>query len=299
MYDVIIIGAGAAGLGAGLYAARYKLNVMIVGQILGGTGLEAHKVDNWIGDPAVSGGDLMDKFVKHVREYKVPIVEEMVTKVVKKAKKFVVVTDKKKYKCKTLIFALGMKHRKLDIKGEKEFAGRGVSYCYTCDAPFFKNKVVGVVGGSDSAALGALMLKEHCKKVVVLYRKVKLRAEPVSSEAVYKAKNIEVVPNVNVVEIKGSKVVSSVKLDNGKEMKMDGVFVLIGHVPNYVLPKMVGVKFDKWNFIKVGSEQETSVPGVFAAGDITNKTALKQFITAASEGSIAAMGVYNYLRKKK
>lgn len=297
MHDVIIIGAGAAGLGAGLYSARYKLDTLIIGQVLGGTGLEAHKVDNWIGDPGVSGIDLMDKFVNHVKKYKVPIVSEEVQKVSKLKNKFVVQTSNKKYESKALIFSLGMKHRKLGVKGETDFLGKGVSYCYTCDAPFFKGKTVGVVGGSDSAALGALMLAKYCKKVYVLYRKEKLRAEPISSEAVYASKKISVVHNVNVSEIYGSGLMEGAKLDNGKDLKLDGVFIEIGHIPNYVLPKMVGVKFDKRNFIKVGKEQETNVAGVFAAGDITDKTNLKQFITAASEGSIAALGAYNYIRK--
>ena len=214
MYDVVIIGGGAAGLGAALYSARFGLNTLCVAKEIGGTGNIAHKVDNWIGEPGISGFDLMQKFQKHVEEYKVPLITDIVNEVKKISNGFEVFGEKESYKGKTVIFALGMKHRELGIPGEKEFIGKGVHYCYTCDGPLYGGKTVAVVGGGDSAALGAILLKDYAEKVYVLYRGEKLRAEPFNSDAVYSDKKIEVIHNVNVVEVLGG--------DEGmKKIKLD------------------------------------------------------------------------------
>jgi thioredoxin reductase (NADPH) len=299
MYDVIVIGGGAAGLAASLYAARFSLNVACIAKELGGTGNEAHKVDNWIGTPGISGIELMKNFVDHVKNYDVPLLVDIVKDVNKLDDCFEVICENEVYKSKTIILALGMKHRELGVPGEKEFAGKGVHYCYTCDGPFYKNKIVAVVGGSDSAALGALMLKDHAEKVYVLYRKDKLRAEPVSAKLVYDDSKIEVVHNVNVVEVLGDeKGMTKVKLDNGNELKLDGLFVEIGHLPLNEIPKKLGAELDEKGFVKVDNEYGTNVDGFYAAGDITNVTSLKQFITSASQGSIAAQSVYQNLSKK-
>lgn len=297
MHDTIIIGGGAAGLGAALYAARFKLDTVVIAKEFGGTGNEAHLVDNWIGDPGITGMALMDKFTGHVKSYGVGMVEAEVTDVKKSKAGFIVTTKQKAYEAKTLILASGMKHRHLGVPGEKELAGKGVSYCYTCDAAFFKNKVVGVVGGNDSAAQAALLCAEYATKVIVLYRGDRMRAEPVTTEQVYANKKIEVLHNVNVVKVNGQKKVESATLDTGKDIAMDGIFIEIGSYPVTELPKSLGVGLDEKGFVKVDNECRTDVPGVFAAGDMTNSTMLKQFITSASDGSRAAQSAYYFIQK--
>ncbi len=297
LYDTIIIGGGAAGLGAALYAARFMLKTVCIAKEFGGTGNIAHLVDNWIGEPGVSGFDLMQKFIKHVKQYNVPLLEDEVTEIAKEGKNFIVKTASgAAYTGKTVIYSLGMVHRKLNVPGEKEFEGRGVHYCYTCDGPLYGKKVVAVVGGSDSAGLASLMLKDYAKKVYVIYRGDRLRAEPITAKQVYEHPNIEVIHKASIVEIKGDKFVRSVKLDTGKEIELDGVFIEVGHLPLSDIPKKLGVKLDDHGFVDVDRTQATNVPGFFAAGDITNATTLKQFITSAAEGSIAAQGVFLYLK---
>ncbi|MBT4576748.1 FAD-dependent oxidoreductase [Candidatus Woesearchaeota archaeon] len=299
MKDVIILGGGAAGLGAALYSARFSLDTICIAKEMGGTGNIAHKVDNWIGEPGIGGMALMDKFIAHVKEYKVPLITDTVKEIKKIEGGFEVICEKESYQGRSVIFAMGMKHRELGIPGEKEFSGKGVHYCYTCDGPLYKDSTVAVVGGSDSAALGAIFMKDYAKKVYVVYRGDKLRAEPFNSEQVYADDKTEVIHNANVVEVLGDKMMTKVKLDNGNELELDGLFIEIGHIPLNELAVNVGVKLDSHGFIEVNKEGATNVEGFFAAGDITDSTKLKQFITSASEGSIAAQGVYNYITRLK
>lgn len=298
VYDTIIIGGGTAGLACALYSARFSLKTLVIAKEYGGTGNIAHLVDNWIGDPGISGLDLMQKFISHVKEYKVQMEEAVVTSVKKKGKNFVVQAGKKKYETKTVVFANGMRHRNLNVPGEKEFTSNGVHYCYTCDGPLYGGSTVAVVGGSDSAGLGALFMADYAKKVYVIYRKDKLRAEPVTAKKVYSHKKIEVIHNANIKEIYGDKAVKGVKLDNSKDLKLDGIFIEIGHVPISELVKDLGVKLDNSRFIKVEKDQSTNIPGIFAAGDLTDASKLKQFITSAAEGSIAAQSIYFYINSK-
>lgn len=298
-YDVIILGGGAAGLGAALYSARYALKTLLIAKEFGGTGNIAHKVDNWIGEPGISGPALMNKFVAHVDKYNVPRVEAEVTEIKKAATGFKVKAGGKTYEAKAVIYSLGMKHRKLEVPGEDEYSGKGVHYCYTCDGPLYAGKKVGVVGGSDSAALGALFLAEHVEKVQVLYRKGKLRAEPISTQQVYDHPKIEVIHNVNVKKFYGEKFLKGVELDNGKNLELDGVFIEIGHIPLSDMIKPLNVKITSHGFIQVDKHQKTNVKGFCAAGDITTKHTLKQFITSAEEGSVAAETVYNYINQGK
>ncbi|MAG59196.1 thioredoxin reductase [Candidatus Woesebacteria bacterium] len=298
MHDVIIIGGGAAGLGAALYCARYNLKTLLIAKEFGGTGNIAHQVDNWIGEPGISGMKLMQKFIKHVDSYKVQRLTEEVKSITKNSEGTFSVKAEKTHKTKTIIYALGMTHRKLGIPGEEEYASKGVHYCYTCDGILYKDKTVAVVGGSDAAALGALFLGQHAKQVYVLYRKDKLRAEPISSKQVYEHPKIKVIHNVNVTEFKGEAMLKSITLDNGKTMDLDGVFIEIGHIPLSNLAKEVKVKINDHGFIEVDQTQTTNVKGFFAAGDITTAHTLKQFITSAAEGSVAAESVYRYLTKE-
>ncbi len=298
MEDVIIIGGGAAGLGAALYCARFTLKTTVIAKDYGGTGNIAHLVDNWIGQPGITGPELMKKFVAHVKEYKVPLVEAEVLSVEKTKKGFLVkTTDKKKYESKTILFANGMTHRKLGIPGEREYSGKGVHYCYTCDGPLYRDKTVAIIGGSDAAALGTLFMEGYAKKIYVIYRGDKLRAEPISAAKVYKMKKAEVIHNTNLTEIYGEKFVKGFKTDTKKDIKVDGIFIEAGHLPLTDLAKGLGVKLDEKGFIAVDKNQVTNISGVFAAGDISNGTSLKQFITSAAEGSIAAQAIYSYIQK--
>lgn len=305
LWDVLIVGGGTAGLGAALYAARYNLKTVIIAKDFGGTGNEAHLVDNWIGEPGITGMDLMNKFIAHVKQLGVTFVEGTATAAKRESKNnffktTVLVGEKEQtFSSKTIFLCSGMKHNKLGVPGEEAFAKKGVSYCYTCDAAFFKGKVAGVVGGSDAAGQAALLLAEYAAKVYVFYRGDKLRAEPITAERVYSNQKITVMHKTNVTEIKGERFVTSVKLDNGKEITLDGVFVQIGAAPDPTLAKMLGVGLNERNFIIVDKEGRTNVPGVFSAGDMTDGTTLKQFITSAADGSKAAQQAYLYLQKQQ
>lgn len=299
IYDVLILGGGTAGLAAALYCSRFKLNSLLISKVIGGTGNEAHEVNNWIGEPGISGFDLMKKFINHVKKIKIPLVEEEIINIKKTSNGFTVKTKNNSYNSKTIIYAMGMSHRKLNVPGEKEFSGKGIHYCYTCDSPLYRDKTVVVVGGSDSAVLAALMLKNYAKKIYVIYRKEKLRAEPISKDKIYNDPKIEVIHNTNIIKLFGNKFLDSIKLDNGVEMKVDGVFVEIGSIPNSNICKKIGVDLDRDDFVKVNNDFSTNVSGVFAAGDLTNATTLKQFITSAAQGSIAAQSVYFYLQTNK
>lgn len=296
MYDIIILGGGPAGLNAALYAARSNLKVLLISKILGGAIAEAHKVENWLGTKSISGMELVNSFVEHVKNYKVDIKEEDIKGVRKKDSYFEV---NGVYKTKKIIIALGTERRKLNVEGEAGFLGKGVSYCATCDGAFFKNKIVGVVGGANSAADAALALADIAKKVYVIYRGESLRAEPKRVELISKNKKIEVMCCVNIKEIKGEKMMKSILLDNGKEIAMDGLFVEIGSVPATTIAKELGVELSADGCIKVDERQSTNIKGVYAAGDITcSSNRFKQVITAASEGAIAARSAYEEIKEE-
>ena len=305
LYDLIIIGAGPAGLAASIYASRYKIKHLILGKMFGGEALEAYKIENYPGITSASGMELMKKFQEHAQSLGVQIKQDEVTNIEKKNKDFEIITSQgKKYQTKTLILALGTKRRKLNIPGEKEFLGKGVSYCAICDAMFFKDKTVAVVGGSNSAVMSALLLSEHAKKVFIIHRKTELRAEPIMVEKVKVNSKIKIIYNTNVLEVKGTnnkleKVILDKLYQNNKELKLDGIFIEAGSVPAVALAKKIGVEVDEQNYIKITSGGATNVSGVFAAGDITCGLAkLRQIITAAAEGAVAATSVYKYLKTK-
>jgi len=299
IYDLIIVGTGPAGMTAAIYASKYNLNALVIGDEPGGMAADAYKVENYPGFKSVSGMELMNKFKEQVKGL-VDIKQEKIIEL-KKEDNFVITTKENIYKSKTVIVAAGTKRRKLNIKGEKEFLGKGVSYCATCDATFFKDKVVGVVGGNDAAAMSALLLAEYAKKVFVIYRKEKIRAEPLRVSQLEKNKKIIIINNTNLVAVNGNKMMSSVTLDkefnHSKELALDGLFIEIGSVPSTVLTKKLGIELDKEGYIIVDSSQKTNVDYFYAAGDVTiGSNKFRQIITAASEGAIAAHSVYEFLK---
>jgi thioredoxin reductase (NADPH) len=295
MYDAIIIGGGPAGLSAAIYCARFNLKTVLISKDIGGYMMEAPQIDNYPGFVSVSGLELANKMREQVEKLGIEIVEEEAAEI---KNGFTVKTkSNKKFEGKNIILALGTERRKVNIKGEAEFTGKGVSYCATCDAAFFKNKTVAVAGGANSAVVSAILLSKFAKEVYILYRNKPLRADPYWVEKIDKIKNIKVHCCVNITEIKGTKKVESILLDNGKEMKVDGVFVEIGSVPVVSIATSLGVKLDKEGYIIVDNEQKTNIDGVYAAGDIsTGSNKLRQIITACSEGAIAADSIHKNLK---
>ena len=313
IYDLIIIGAGPAGLTAAVYAGRYLLNIIVIGITPGGTMTEAYKVCNFPSYKNISGIELMKKIIEQVKDLGIDIKQEEVKEIkiqenqrfsgLQKSKTifaenkiFEVKTNNSTYKTKKIILAIGRKKEKLNVKGEDKFLGKGVSYCAICDASFFKNKIVAVVGGSNAALTSALLLAENAKKVYIIYRKEKFfRAEPFWIKQVEKNKKIKTLFNSNLKEIYGDGKVKGAKLDNGKDIKISGIFIEIGSVPNKEFPKRLNLKTEK-GYIKINKKQETSIKGIYAAGDITNNP-LKQMITACGEGAIAASSAYEEIKK--
>lgn len=304
IYDLVIIGAGPAGLAASIYASRYKLEHLIFGAETGGQLNEIHEIENWPGEIRISGVELSRKFHNHMENYGVKINRESVAGIKKNDdKNFELTTSYGKYLTRSIVFAMGAKYKKMNIPGEKEFIGKGVSYCATCDAMFFREKNVCVIGGGNSAAVVALELRDFAKKVYLIYRDEKLLAEPIWLDRIIADEKIEMISENSVIEIKGDAKVEKIVLDkpynDHTTIPMNGVFIEVGTEPGVSLAKNIGVDVDENNYIKVGSDQGTNIKGIFAAGDITDgSNKFRQVITAASEGAIAANGVYKLLKLK-
>lgn len=305
MRDLIIIGAGPAGLGASIYASRYKLDHIVIGREIGGQVTEASAIENWAGELSISGQELMDKFRKHAQSFGAEIVEAEADGIKKIEGGFEVFCESNgcKYEAKTVILALGMKARKLEIPGEDKFIGKGVSFCATCDAMFFRGKDVAVVGGGDSAAAASIHLAEFANKVFLIYPKEDVRFDPSWAGKLDGNPKIERVCCSKLTEIRGDQAVESVVYEMGgeaKEIPVQGVFIEIGSVPGVELAHEIGVETDKDNYIIVGEDQQTNVENIFAAGDVTtNSNKFRQIITAVAEGSIAAGSVYRKLKLGK
>jgi len=304
MEDVIIIGLGCAGYTAAIYSARYKLKTFLVGAEAGGMGNTAAEVGNWPGEIEIRGPDLMEKFKAHAESFK----DQVTLKIayVKDIQKIdggfrVFMEGDQTVDGKTIIFATGSNKRHLGIPGETEFSGKGVTYCATCDAFFYKNKTVVVIGGGDSAVEGAAIAAQVAAKVYLVHRKNSFRAEPFWVDKVKEKKNVEFVLERNTIEILGDKKVTGIKLDqpwNGSDiLAVDGVFIEIGSNPAIQLPQKLGCEIDALGFLKVDEAQRTSVLGIFGAGDLTSASNhFAQFTTAAGEGTIAANSAFNFLQ---
>ncbi len=304
-YDVIIIGAGPAGYTAGIYATRFGLRALIIGKEPGGLANEAYEIDNYPGFAPISGIELMTKFKEQAEALGAGLVPFAdADEIERKREGFVVKTaDGKTYGGKAVILAMGSKKRKLEIPGEETFRGKGVAYCATCDAAFYKDKTVAVVGGGNSAVRAALLLTEHAKKVYLVYRKAKenMRAMPSVVKKAENNKKIEMIFRAAPKEILGSDKLETVVFEqNGKglHLKVDGLFVEIGRIPETGIAKKLGVALDEKGNINVRKDMSTSVEGVFAAGDITNgSNGMEQIVTACAEGAIASETAYNYIKK--
>lgn len=303
IYDLVIVGAGAAGMTASVYASRYKMEHLIFGVEPGGQVNEIHSLENWPGDIAISGKEFVGKLIEQVNNFGVKIKSESISSIQKNSEGiFEVETGKDKYLSKTVIMAMGSSYKKMNIPGEKEFTGKGVSYCATCDAMFFRNKVVSVVGGGNSAAVVSLELTDFASKVYLIYRGERLSADPVWLDKIAGNSKIEIIRNTNVIEIKGEAKVEKIILDKALDddktyLETDGVFIEIGSEPGVELAMKLGIDLDEQKFIKVNADQSTNISGVFAAGDITTgSNKFRQVITAAAEGALAANGAYKKLK---
>ena len=299
-YDLIIVGAGPAGLTAGLYAARSGLKTAIVSKEIGGTANSILLLENWPGFKG-NGTKLMKSFYDQLKEYNINFIMSDVEVIEKKENLFSVKTNKIELKSNALIIATGTERRRVDVKGEKELNGKGVSYCVTCDAFLFKGKIVAVVGGSDCAAISALALSDLAKRVFIIYRGEKLRCEDINSKRLENKENVEFFYNSIPIEIKGKENVEGIVIETKgkkKEIKLDGIFVEIGSTPLVSFLKNLDLKLDEGKYIIVDENMKTNIKGLFAAGDVTNHK-LKQVVVASGQGAIAAKSAYEYISKNK
>jgi len=293
MYDLAIIGGGPAGLSAAIYAVRYKVKAVTFSSEWGGYMNYAHKVENWPSENAISGIDLGKKFLDHAKYLKAELVSENVKAVINKKDFFVVNTQKGEYEAKRLIITSGTERTKLNIPGESDFLGKGVSYCATCDGFFFKDKKVAIIGSGDSACTSAVYLADIAEKVYLMYRSSNLKAEPLWIDKVKKNPKIELLATTQPTKIIGDTVVRKIECDGKKEIEVDGVFIEVGSTPSEVLIKALGINTDEKGYIIVDSTQKTNIEGIWAAGDITTNSAkFKQIVTAASEGAVAVYSAY-------
>jgi thioredoxin-disulfide reductase len=303
MYDTIIIGAGPAGLAAAIYCGRKKLNTAIITVDVGGQGNLTSHIENYPGAMPQSGMELMDKFRQQAESFGANFIFSKVAKIEKKENHFIVkLADSNEHLTKTIILAHGKVPRKLNIPGEDQFYGKGVSTCATCDGPLFKNKIVAVIGGGNSALEAAIDLTSFAEKVYLIHRRQEFRGDEVTIEKVKSNPKIELILDTIPIEVKGEKFISSTILKNKitkekRELKIDGLFLEIGYVVDSSMVKDL-VEINDYNEIVIDSVGKTSCPGIFAAGDVTNMP-YKQAIVAAGDGAKAALEVYSFLSGDK
>ena len=301
-YELAIIGAGPAGFSAAIYAKRSGISTIVFDRAGGGGLLQiAPNIENFVGFDAISGVDLVEKMKQHASKYAEFHFYEEVKDIKKLSKGFQLTTEKKTYEVGAVILCTGTEHKKLDVPGEAEFLGKGVSYCATCDGFFFKGKKVIVVGGGNTALIESIFLKQiGCSEVSVVHRRKQFRAEKIYEEEAQQ-KGVRFIFNTIVEEIQGKDNVSSVALFNletsqRSRLAVDGVFASIGVIPQNEIAQSLGLKLDEHGYIAVDASQRTNVEGVYAAGDVTG--GLRQVIIACAKGTIAALSSTEVLGKK-
>ncbi|MEM2186178.1 MAG: FAD-dependent oxidoreductase [Thermofilaceae archaeon] len=304
-YECVVVGAGPAGLTAALYLARYRVDVAVVTEAIGGEMALAPLVDDYPGLPGLTGSEMTRRFEEHVRRYKVPIITgERMVGLEREGDRWVVVTASgNRYSCYALILAIGSRRRKLGVPGEEKLIGRGVSYCATCDGPLFEGKTVAVVGGGNAALSSALYLASIARKVYLIHRREQFRAFPHYVEMARRSGRIELLLNHVVERILGEDRVTGVQVRNLVEnasytLPLDGVFVEIGSEPPRELLEPMGLELDDEGRVVVKPDMSTNLPGVFAAGEVAGgpcKYKFDQILTAAAEGAIAADAAYKYI----
>lgn len=307
LYDTIVVGAGPAGASAAVYAARKKLKTLLVTEEFGGQSIASSKIDNWIGEVSITGEELAKRLEKHVRAQKNIKIKagETVLKISEMPDcTFEVKTDKEgAYQSKTLIVTSGGRQKSLEVPGEERFNGKGVAYCSTCDAPFFEDKDVAVVGSGNSALEGVIDLASYAHKIYLLIRSEKIKGDPVVEKKATSFPKLQIIDQVEVEEILGDKAVTGLryrgkKTDEVKELEVQGVFVAIGVIPNTDFVRNL-VDMNEAGEILVNFETaETSRKGIFAAGNVTNDP-FKQNNIAAGDGVRAALSAYSYILNSK
>ncbi len=300
MYDLIIVGSGPAGLSAAVYGKRAGLKLLVLEQsgMSGGQVLTTYEVDNYLGLPGINGFDMGMQFRAHADKLGTEFLEEAVVSIEDGGTVKTVVTDQNRYETKTVLLATGASHAKLQVPGEEEMAGMGVSYCATCDGAFFRNRTVAVVGGGDVAVEDAIFLARGCKKVYLVHRRGELRAANILQENVKELSNVEFVWNHVVTSIEGNGQVERMTLRSTKDgteetKEVDGVFIAVGIHPNTAFAEGL-LEMDENGYVKAGEDGRTNVPGIFVAGDMRTKR-LRQIITAVSDGANAVTSVQDYL----
>lgn len=293
MYDLIIVGAGVAGLTSAIYALRANKKVLILEKkSYGGQIIESLEVENYPGFLKISGFDLVNNIYKQVKSLGGEIKYEDVEKITSEKS---VITNKNEYNAKSIILATGLVPRKLNINNEDKFIGKGISYCATCDGNFYKGLDVCVVGGGNTAMEDALYLANICNKVYLIHRRAEFRGENSLLEKLKNLNNVEIIYKEIIKSINGNENLNFITLSDNREINVSGLFVAIGRIPNNQNFKEL-INLDKDGFILVNEKQETNISGVFAAGDATSNT-VKQLVTATSDGAVAAINAISYLNK--
>ena len=299
MYDCIIIGAGPAGLTAAIYLLRENKKIKIIEkETIGGKITSSARVDNYPGFKSISGSELADKLFEQVTNLGGEIdIEEMQS--IKDGKIKEVITDEGRYQTKSIIIATGTYFNTLKIADEDKFLGNGISFCTVCDGAFYKDKVVAVVGGGNTAIINAIYLSTLAKKVYLIVREETIRGEKVNIDELLTKENIEIIYNSEVTKYLGDTSIKGIVIknkDNTKELAVDGIFLAIGQVPE---TKKVNnlLNLDKYNYIEAKEDCQTNIAGIFAAGDVRSKK-VRQLTTATNDGTIAALNVINYLNKE-
>ena len=297
MYDIIIIGGGPAGLSAGIYTSRLGAKTLLLEKLTpGGQITLSSEIENYPGVCEVKSGlEFMSCWPDQAKKFGCEIVSEEVVEIKKENNLFKVLTHKNSYEAKAIIVATGSTPKKAGFEGEEEFTGRGVSYCAVCDGFFYKDKIVAVVGGGDTALEEALYLSKIAKKVYLIHRRDKFRAAPSTQKKVFNTPNIEIIYNETVKKVVGNEFVEGIILSSNKDIKVDGVFVFVGMKVNNELVKDL-VELNEWGEVKVNLNMETSQEGLYAAGDI-RENSVKQVVAAAGDGAIAAINAVKYVEK--
>lgn len=293
MNDIIIIGAGPAGMTSAIYAKRAGYNPLVLEKnTYGGQIINSSEVANYPGIKKIDGYTFATKIYEQLKELEIEIKHEEVINIKKIDKTKNVITNKNEYECKSVIIATGLTKRKLNIENEEKLIGKGISYCATCDGAFFKENDVAVVGGGNTALEDAIFLSNYCKHVYLINRTENFKAEKSLLDSFKQKNNTEIITSANIKKLVGKEKLEKIELDNGKILNISGLFIAIGQIPNCnfdIIEKENG-------FIKSNEECTTNIPGIFVAGDIRNKS-VRQIVTSVSDGAVAAINAVKYIEK--
>lgn len=293
MNDIIIIGAGPAGMTSAIYAKRAGYNPLVFEKnTYGGQIINSSEVANYPGIKKIDGYTFATKIYEQLKELEIEVKHEEVINIKKNDKTINVITNKNEYECKSVIIATGLTKRKLNIENEEKLIGKGISYCATCDGAFFKENDVAVVGGGNTALEDAIFLSNYCKHVYLINRTENFKAEKSLLDSFKQKNNTEIITSANIKKLVGKEKLEKIELDNGKILNISGLFIAIGQIPNCnfdIIEKENG-------FIKSNEECTTNIPGIFVAGDIRNKS-VRQIVTSVSDGAVAAINTVKYIEK--